>query len=103
VAREVAVFRPEDVDMAVRRYARVHWGERGLARVRKLGAPNPYYEPATELGTLVQVVYRTTKRGDGESDYFHDFESPRPVLGFSRAGLFILGGGYTVTTHGIEG
>lgn len=101
--REVAIFKPEDVAAAVRRYERVHWGDKGSRPVKRLGAPNPYYEAPTEMGVLLQVVYRTTKKGDGESDYFHDFESPRPILAFSRAGLFILGGAYTVTTHGIEG
>jgi hypothetical protein len=99
----VLVFRPEEVAGAVRRYERVHWGERGGRRTKLIAYPDPTYEVPTELGELMSVVYRTNKRGDGLSDYEHEFEGPRPVLAFSRAGLLIGGGAYVVTTHGIEG
>lgn len=103
MSREVAIFQPEDVAKAVRRYERVHWGERGDRKLLRLAVPNPFFEAPTELGELVSVVYRTTKKGDGPSDYEHEFESSVPRLTFSRAGLFIAGGSYRVTTRGIEG
>lgn len=86
------------------RYVLTHWGALGADRhPREVRIANPSI-PFTELGELIAVTYRTTKRGDGgEADYTHKFSRPRPTLGYHEGGLAILGGGYRVTWKGIEG
>lgn len=99
--------RPSEAQLkaAIATYTRVHWGERGNERVTRMSAPDPYFAPAAEMGELVQVVYRTTKGGEGgEVYYHHDFEGRLPILAFnSPRGLLICGGSYRVSTRGIVG
>ena len=60
-----------------------------------------------ELGQLQAVIYRSSKwgrRAPKGRDYFHDFESPRPVLAADdNERLHVVGGDYRITTDGIEG
>ncbi len=59
---------------------------------------------ALTVGEVVAIVYRT--RRDGRVDnYCHKFrKKSRPTLAVSSDGtqLLLLGGGYSVTDHGIE-
>lgn len=88
---------------AIAEYERTHWGEKGQQRIRRGSAADPRHGTATELGELVQVVYRTKKRGDGLSEYEHFFEGPRPRLAYNAGGLLVVGGDYTVKKGGITG
>ncbi|NBU16713.1 MAG: hypothetical protein EBS48_06825 [Actinobacteria bacterium] len=99
---------------ARREYARTHWGLAGdgerLAGIVCGGK-------ARHLGTLTEITYGTRKGSDRETvNYWHVFAKPgeggvaRPLPPHlqegtcaGRAMLRILGGTYTVTTHGIVG
>lgn len=79
------------------------WGQskgRRISRVNVSKTPRRL----VKLGTLEQVTYSTTKKGDGFSHYVHDFESKRPTLAMDldNRRLHVVGGGYTVTSRGIE-
>lgn len=102
-SRRVHRFSEEDMRRQVRAYVRTHWGEQGTFDHKVLAYPDPRSGPPVVMGRLVSVVYETEKRGDGESHYEHEFEGPLPYLVFNASGLFIAGGRYRVTTHGIEG
>lgn len=84
-------------------YVRTHWGEAGKGRVHVSKSANPAHGTATKLGTLVAVVYRTNKRGDGVSDYEHVFEGRKPTLAYNAGGLLVVGGDYTIEKGGIDG
>lgn len=90
-------------DEARAEYVRTHWGEKGKGRVRVSRSANPAHGTATKLGTLVAVVYRTSKRGDGVSDYEHVFEGRRPTLAYNDGGLLVVGGDYAIEKGGIDG
>jgi hypothetical protein len=89
-------------------YEESHWGEPGNQRTEVVDAPDPATGVA-ELGRLVAVEYLTTKRGDGESVYRHEFEGTLPVLGYTHeerpSGLVIIrrGSRYKMTRDGIKG
>jgi hypothetical protein len=94
-------------DPRVRRAARLReafaWGI-PARRVRSFeAAPTPAV--VMDLGTLEAVTYRTHKKGERARYFVHDFEGPRPVLSMDvdNKRLHITGGGYTVTSRGIEG
>ena len=56
-------------------------------------------------GLIRQVEYITRKRFEGEKTYlfYHDFTADHnPWLATGQGQFFIVGGGYTVTPHGIE-
>lgn len=88
-------------------YEETHWGE--AAKTVDLIDGDSLTPKGTlvGLGELVEATYRTTKGGGALTDYVHTFgetgEAP-PVLAFDELKrLFIVGGGYTVTSAGIEG
>lgn len=101
-------------------FERLHWGAPDCTTSVTLTPPAPP-DRLVSLGGLHAVEYLTTKGGDGQSLYRHEFgrevsrqvwRGPRPVLavGFYDNGsrqqeLFIARGAsrYRVTTHGIEG
>ena len=85
-------------------YVVTHWGKSGPRAARELAVPDPRAFQLVELGELVSIVYLTIKGGDrGPTEYEHEFSSPRPVLAYSPAGLFIAGGRYRVGVRGIHG
>lgn len=82
-----------------------HWGKKGPRPFRASTCPDPRAGELVELGELVSVVYLTEKGGDdGPTEYEHEFaKGARPVLAFSKQGLFICGGRYRVGVKGIHG
>jgi hypothetical protein len=89
-------------------YEETHWGERGNATTRAVEAPDPETGVA-ELEAASSRSSTTTKRGDGESVYRHEFEGTLPTLGYTHeerpSGLVVIrtGSRYRVTRRGIEG
>jgi len=88
---------------AKRAYEGFHWGVPAKKVTREDVSPVP--KTLIKLGSLQEVVYATTKKGDGYSFYRHKFEGKKPVLAmdFDNDRLHVLGGSYTVTERGIEG
>ena len=88
-------------------YEETHWGE--AAKSIELVEPKDLTPRGSlvGLGELVEATYRTTKGGGDKTDYVHTFGetgAEAPLLAFDEAmRLFIVGGGYTVTSAGIEG
>lgn len=92
----------EDARRAFRRYRLTHWGLGGDGRIRDLRAADPSQGVLTQLGTLREVTYETSKLGDPRNTWYtHEFKSPLPVLAYSDGGLVICGGGYRVRPEGI--
>ena len=64
--------------------------------------PNVEVQP---IGELTHIVYLTEKKGDGRSEYIHEFgevSGKRPVLAASKDGrLWIAAGDYTAPYAGI--
>lgn len=88
------------------RYALSHWGETGNWSVFDSSAPDPTAGVLTELGELVEIVYKTKKGGLSRVEEFeHKFSSARPVLAYNEGGLIIVRAGslYRVTARGIVG
>ena len=58
-----------------------------------------------ELGDLLGLIYRSDKGRHGKDrPYIHVMEDPpRLVCDVSGSQLYIIGGSYSVTPHGIEG
>jgi hypothetical protein len=58
-----------------------------------------------ELGELVGLIYRSDKRQPGQPlTYIHRMENPpRLVSNIEGTQLYVVGGSYRVTSHGIEG
>lgn len=55
------------------------------------------------LGDLVEVTYKSNKFDKRSRLYVHKFGADKPVLAASKDGkLFIIGGGYGITSRGIE-
>jgi len=96
---------PGDVgalDTAMRAFRR--FTAHGVGSVETLPAP-PAPGVLYVLGELADVSY-IAKRGGRVNTYLHAFKkSARPRLACSHDGqsLYILGGGYRVTSHGIVG
>lgn len=92
----------ELVENAEREFRGFHWG-RPAKRVRRERLPETE-GVLVEIGELLGLAYRTDKGGDGEEDWLHWHDEPRPRLAYDpdTRDLFILGGGYTVTDRGIE-
>lgn len=93
---------------AAKEYAKTHWGAPGKARLVESRCADPGASILVKLGRLTYVEYETTKRGDPPRTFYqHDFARPYPELTYSTeddgGGLVIVGGGYTVTKHGIVG
>ena len=85
----------------VDRYKRTHgWREPVEALRASLVIP----DELVPLGDLYAVTYDADK-GDGTYPYRHPFElTARPLVCCDASGsqLFVIGGAYTVTPHGIE-
>lgn len=93
---------PEEVRRAFRRYRVTHWGLAGEQEVTASRAADPRQGVLTQLGTLREVTYETSKAGDPKRTWYtHKFSSPLPELAYSQSGLVICGGGYRVTWRGI--
>lgn len=89
---------------AMREYERTHWGHTGRKSVRELRAADPAHGTGTEMGELVEVVYRTRKGRKGKVvEYEHAFEDRLPTLAYNDGGLIIAGGSYTIERGGITG
>lgn len=58
-----------------------------------------------ELGELVGLIYRTDKWQPGRPRTYIHFMEDRPQLMSNLAGtqLYLVGGSYRLTRHGIEG
>lgn len=87
---------------AVEEYVNSHgFSPTRLYCVKGLAAP----KMVTILGVIPWIEYVTRKRFEGQSPFIfhHDFEGEnRPYLAAGQGRYFLLGGGYTVTPHGIE-
>jgi hypothetical protein len=96
-------------------YAASHWGIKPrTSRGTTMDVPDPNVNiraakvsgkpPFVELGTLVSIVYCTSKQGDPDlTEYEHKFEHEHPVLCYGRKDgrLYIVGGTYTMEPRGI--
>ena len=87
-------------------YRAAHWGDE--PETIEIVEPSEMAPRGTLIGMghLVEATYETTKGGGPLTHYVHEFGEggERPVLAFDDSKrLFIIGGTYTVTTHGIEG
>jgi len=85
-------------------YRETHWGDKGKGRAPLLRVADPREGTAPVLGTLIEVVYETTKAGE-RAEWEHAFDAPRPKLLYSVRSrlLMIAGGAYTVNERGIVG
>jgi hypothetical protein len=89
---------------AIDDYRAKHWGDEGNAAISSMRVPDPTVGVLVQMGELVSVTYRTTKKGDPKRTYYeHDFEGPLPILAYSDEGLIICAGGYTIENGGITG
>jgi hypothetical protein len=77
----------------------------GPSRVVRIQHPRLIPPVVVELGTLLGVIYRSDKGQPGQPrTYIHFMESaPRLVSNVEGKQLYIVGGSYRVTQHGIEG
>ncbi len=68
----------------------------------------PYPEVlVVPLAEVTDIIYFTHKKGDGPSGYIHAFSEdthgPKPWLAADAEGrMFLAGGSYLVSTHGVE-
>jgi hypothetical protein len=91
-----------DARRAFQRFRVFHWGLGGDGKIRDLRAADPSQGVLTQLGTLREVTYETSKAGDPPRTWYtHEFKSPLPVLAYSDGGLVICGGDYRVRPEGI--
>jgi hypothetical protein len=86
-------------------YRDAHWG-RPVQEARTLAVSEPGdNEKLIGLGPLLSVVYVTQKGDDDEPvEYEHTFKESNPPLlayGSDDGKLYIVGGGYYMTKHGI--
>jgi hypothetical protein len=96
---------PAELRNAAERFQAFHWDDPpdGSEVVRV-----PLIVPGAvlwQLGELVEVHYRTHKRGK-RATWWHAFQTPLPVLACTSEGrprLVVVGGGYKVTAAGIVG
>lgn len=94
---------PAELRRARREYERLHWRESPDELLETRCARVKAGEVLTELGTLEDLTYGTSK-GGSDADWEHDFKDPKPRLAVNAAGeLVICGGGYQVGTRGIVG
>jgi hypothetical protein len=89
------------IGSAVGEYIRSH----GFDPTEAFCVDLPNEEKVTVLGEIQWVEYVTRKKFEGD-EYFifhHDFEGDKkPYLARGKSRYFVIGGGYTVTPHGIE-
>lgn len=87
-------------------YKDAHWGiDYEKASVESVPDPRDN-QKMIGLGPLHSVVYITEKGFDGVSEYEHKFSSSSPPLlayGDRDGKLYVIGGSYKVTRHGIVG
>ncbi len=87
-------------------YRAAHWGN-DSKKSSSMNVPDPKRNAKiVGLGELVGVIYLTQKGGDSSpTEYIHKFKKRAPVLGYGDKDgrLFVAGGDYKVTKHGIEG
>jgi len=88
-------------------YKEAHWGlEATDVRHVTIQEPRDNNE-FPGYGTIHSIVYVTTKAGDsGPTEYEHKFSSRNPPLlayGDCDGRLYIIGGGYRCSAHGIIG
>jgi hypothetical protein len=82
-----------------------HWGIKGRkVRRRKVAKPP---RVATKLGELVNVTYKTKKRGEKARHFVHEFgeeggRRPTLAMDIENKKLHIVGGDYDVTADGIK-
>jgi hypothetical protein len=95
---------PEDIEKASQFSEDFHWGIPAKKVARRKVSPPP--KVGVKLGELVAVTYRTRKRGESATDFYHEFgkpgKKPQLVMDARSKRLHIVGGGYTVTSRGIE-
>lgn len=92
-----------DVQDAIDFRREFHWGIPAKRISRRRVSPRP--KVLTDLGEVVEVTYRTRKRGEKAQFFTHDFEGKKPRLGMDirNKRLHFVGGSYTVTPDGITG
>jgi hypothetical protein len=86
-------------------YEEAHWGLKPTdVRTADVCEPGDNTK-LVGLGALVSVVYLTEKGGDGELvEYEHHFKpSDMPLLAYgdTDGNLYVIGGAYYITKHGI--
>jgi len=92
-----------DLEEAVDEYESFHWGN-AADSVEPVELPDP---PRTLvlIGDLEGVIYRTAKGGRKKESFihFHDDAKPPKLAYDPKTGqMYILGGKYRITPHGIE-
>lgn len=85
-------------------YEDLHWGI--PSRRRRMVRPPHVGAALTDLGQLEAVEYSTNKKGDGPSNYRHEFgeeggRRPRLAVDPESRDLHIVGGSYRVERRGI--
>ena len=92
---------PRRVEPAVKEYVRSH----GFSPTQWYEVSTPSPKKIVVMGEIQQIEYTTRKDFEGEEIFIfqHDFEgAKKPYLAKEGELCFIIGGGYTVTPHGIE-
>ncbi len=93
----------DELDDAVDEYEAFHWGNEPDS-IETVEIPDPP-KALVKIGALEGVIYRTAKgqRKQESWVHFHDEREP-PILAYDpKTGqLYILGGKYRITPHGIE-
>jgi hypothetical protein len=91
------LFRGSDLYTKFNRFSPSH--------VIKMRHPRMIPPVLVELGELVGLIYRSDKWKPGRKrNYIHMMKNlPRLVTNIEGTQLFIVGGNYHVTPHGIEG
>jgi hypothetical protein len=90
-----------DIQRAIEQYRGFHWGE-NPTEIQEYDVDD-VPEVVHGLGKAEGILYRTTKTGDGDMLYLHQFDEPQPLLatGLDRKQLHLLGGRYTIEDRGI--
>lgn len=90
------------VEESTAAFKAAHWGEEP-SRVQDDEVPTGKHW--AELGELKEVVYETSKGGEGTFEWEHKFSKRRPLLVFNATGLAIVRNGsrYKVNRRGIVG
>jgi hypothetical protein len=92
---------PRKVEPAVKEYVRSH----GFSPTQWYEMRTPPPKKIVVVGEIQQIEYTTRKDFEGEETFIfqHDFEgAKKPYLAKEGERCFVIGGGYTVTPHGIE-
>lgn len=91
----------QEVEEAIKRYKKFHWGIEYNKAFEFNDIPSPKVVYA--LGEIVIIGYSCLKKGDDKPAlYIHGFHNPPPILCADKSGqLFVIGGGYVVEPRGI--